>query len=401
MGSVRLEMCVKARKEARMAEWKDTVEVVNPKRLKVDSLPAQRVPVGSSGDYKPCVALLPDGKLLLTAFRTTEVGGTRNIRGHKVPLVRTDILLFRSLDGGLTWSGHEVLDLPGREPYLTVLSDGTVLMTVHHLIQDIRNDAGYVQTYLHRSTDGGRTWTTIRFPGEDLPGWRSGWNTCSSRNVLELRDGSLVLGVGTEGKVNYLYRSYDKGATWERAEKCRFDVYEGMEEELNSPVWGEAVFWEAGNGDLLAIHRGDCRELPPIPGTERPDGHWDHHDRMVLFRSSDGRFWRYSELGSYYGEMYPAILRLRDGRLLLTFTVRDLRPPLGVRAVLGEETSDGFAFDFEHDRLMLDTKTPMDRESGGGFGRTVQLEDGTLITSYSYMGEDDTTHCEVVRWRLP
>ena len=34
------------------------------------------------------------------------------------------------------------------------------------------------------------------------------------------------------------------------------------------------------------------------------------------------------------------------------------RPPLGVRAVLGEETPDGFAFDFEHDRIMPDTKTP-------------------------------------------
>jgi len=29
-----------------------------------------------------------------------------------------------------------------------------------------------------------------------------------------------------------------------------------------------------------------------------------------------------------------------------------------VRAVLGEETPDGFSFDFEHDRIMLDTKTP-------------------------------------------
>jgi len=287
-----------------MDDWNDTIKVQRPKRLKVDSIPAQRVPVGSPGDYKPCVARLPDGELLLVAFRQNQLDGTRRVGGQEVPLIREDILLFRSRDGGVTWSGPEVLDLPGREPYLTVLSDGTVLMTVHHLIQDVRNDAGYVQTYVHRSTDGGCTWTTIRFPGEDLPGWRPGWGTCSSRNVLELRDGSLILGMGTRGGINYLYRSYDKGATWERAEECKFDVYEGMEEDLAYPIWGEAVLWEARNGDLLAIHRGACRELPPIPGTERPDGHWDHHDRMVLFRSS-------------------------DGRLLLTFTVRDLRPPSG------------------------------------------------------------------------
>ena len=31
---------------------------------------------------------------------------------------------------------------------------------------------------------------------------------------------------------------------------------------------------------------------------------------------------------------------------------------------------------------------------------TVQLADGTLVTSYSYRGNDDEPHLEVVRWRL-
>jgi sialidase-1 len=91
---------------------------------------------------------------------------------------------------------------------------------------------------------------------------------------------------------------------------------------------------------------------------------------------------------------------LQDRRLLLTFTVRDLHPPLGVRALPGEETGDGFTFDFSGDRLMLDTKTGS-RFQGGGFGPTVQLKDGTLVTSYSYRGKDGKTHLEVVRWKLP
>jgi hypothetical protein len=102
-----------------------------------------------------------------------------------------------------------------------------------------------------------------------------------------------------------------------------------------------------------------------------------------------------------YGEMYMSILRLADKRLLLTFTVRDLKPPLGARAILGIETEDDFKFDFQHDRLMLDTRTPIGKQQGGGFGPTVQLADGTLVTSYSYRGEDDQTHLEVVHWRLP
>ena len=99
--------------------------------------------------------------------------------------------------------------------------------------------------------------------------------------------------------------------------------------------------------------------------------------------------------------MYMSLLRLHDKRLLLTFTVRDLKPPLGVRAIPGRETDDGFEFDFAHDRLMLDTRTPVGKDQGGGFGPTVQLKDGMLVTSYSYRGEDGKTHLEVVRWRLP
>ncbi len=107
------------------------------------------------------------------------------------------------------------------------------------------------------------------------------------------------------------------------------------------------------------------------------------------------------ELGSYYGEMYPAILRLAGGRLLLTFTVRAVRPPLGVQAVLGRERHDGFEFDFDHDRLVLDARTPPNKPSGGGFGNTVPIADGAFVTSYSYRGADDQTHVEVVRWKLP
>ncbi len=100
---------------------------------------------------------------------------------------------------------------------------------------------------------------------------------------------------------------------------------------------------------------------------------------------------------------WSGVTLLKSGRWLLTFSSGywHASPPLGVRAILGKETVDGFEFDFEHNRLMLDTKTPIGKPSGGGFGRTVQLDDGMLVTSYSYRGEDDKTHLEVVRWKLP
>ena len=128
----------------------------------------------------------------------------------------------------------------------------------------------------------------------------------------------------------------------------------------------------------------------------------DQADHFILFSSADGgrTFDRIRDLGDY-GEMYMSILRLQDKRLLLTFTVRDLKPPLGVRAIPGVETRDDFEFDFGKDRVMLDTRTPIGKSQGGGFGPTVQLEDGTLVTSYSYRGKDEKTYLEVVRWKLP
>jgi len=111
-------------------------------------------------------------------------------------------------------------------------------------------------------------------------------------------------------------------------------------------------------------------------------------------------------IGSYYGEMYPAILRLNDGRRLFTFNLREAippqEPPLGVRALLGVETDDRFQFDFKHDRIVIDAKTRVGNDSG--FGPTVQLDDDTLVTSYSYRGPSDggtDLNIEVVRCRLP
>ena len=95
---------------------------------------------------------------------------------------------------------------------------------------------------------------------------------------------------------------------------------------------------------------------------------------------------------------------IQDGRLLLMFTMRTAVPPnvppLGVHAVVGKETSDGFQFDFHRDRIVISDKTPVGALSGGGFGPTVQLKDGTLVTAYSYRKADEKTYLEVARWRL-
>ena len=372
----------------------ETVEIgiESPRELAGQRITGERVPVGVPGDYKPCIARLPDGRLLVVAFAPYQLE-----EGRK----REEILLFRSEDGGATWSDAENLTtghgLLGREPYLTVLRDGTVLMTVHFLAGDVRNPTGYTRSFVHRSADGGRTWTTTV---AEPAGMASGGSSCTTRTVLELDDGSLLLGVGSTG-TPYLWRSRDGGATWPERLPT---VIEELGDDYPFPFLGEAVWWQAPSGRILVLARLDSLHAGRFAvEVDDPEfGRSDNVDRLILYASDDrGRSFRPIEAFGRPGEMYPAILRLQDGRLLLTFTVRALHRPLGVRAVVGDETADGFAFDLTRDRLVLDARTPPGVYSGGGFGRTVQLDDGTLVTSYSWRDARFVVHSEVVRWRLP
>lgn len=81
--------------------------------------------------------------------------------------------------------------------------------------------------------------------------------------------------------------------------------------------------------------------------------------------------------------------------------------PIGLQAILSDD--EGQTWDFANDRITIEGRTPWGGVSGGGFGNTLQLKDGSLISCYSY--QDGPTYwtydppwkpkIEVVRWRLP
>ncbi len=382
--------------------YNDVIEVRNPKTLKTDKISVQRIPIGQPGDYKPCIAKLPNGELLLVLFQMNKLDCTKRLWGRDVQMMREDILLFRSQDGGISWSEPEILPILGREPYFSILSDGTILITVHLLQQDVRNVWNYTRAFIHRSTDGGRSWLTIPTEPEEF-NFAEGTQVCTTRNILELNDGSLIVGTSPAPPCkNYIWRSFDKGATWNEQYSSQL---EGVGEDYPYSFFGEGVFFQVASGKIYLIQRIEPAYFAKGDSNYQiPEGYSDEYDKMILFSSTDfGHSWQ--QEGDFGGmcEMYPAVLRLNDGRLLLTFTVRARNnEPLGVRAVLGKETEDSFEFDFENDRIMIETKTPMDLPSGGGFGPTIQLDDGTLITSYSYRTDkgNESLHCEIVRWRL-
>jgi len=105
----------------------------------------------------------------------------------------------------------------GREQFLTCTSDGTLFATCHLLKNDVNNTSGYVHSYIHRSTDRGRSWQRIRIV---LDGYDDKFSSRVSRNVLELPDRTLLLGVGlNRTDVAYLWSSQNSGETWDKGQK--------------------------------------------------------------------------------------------------------------------------------------------------------------------------------------
>jgi hypothetical protein len=353
------------------------------------------VPVGVSGDYKPDLVVLPSGEMLLVMFQpVTNPNGT----------YQENMIMYRSKDGGQTWGTRDTLPLLGREPYFTQLKDGTLFITASFMSADYRNTEGYTYAIVYRSRDDGLTWTSTPILPQDVPNVPSGTETVTSRNLIQLADGTLLLGVGAGTNIDYLWRSQDEGVTWDKTLQVQAPA--GYDETANGIPWLEEFWFTlAPNGDLLGFQRGYAPALPPLAGTQYPPNSAtdDNTTLLSLFRSHDsGVTWTLDPpLGATYGEMYPSLLHLTDTRVLFSYTVRALQSQLGVRAVLGAVTSTGYSLNFKSDVLLLDEETPSNEASGGGFGNTVQVVDGTLVTAYSYRGSDSNTHVEVVRWNLP
>jgi hypothetical protein len=384
------------------------IRIVNRHLLPADELPAVRMALGIPNDYKPWIVQLPNGELLIVAFC---YGGEPN---NKLPAGTPYLeraVFWRSTDGGQTWGAREERpDLHGREFSLTCLADGTLLMPCHFLANDAANKAGHTYSKLFRSTDGGKTWDEQRIGPEGFPERAEtmcDWTPFEAPDAERPGKTSVHLGVSMQSggprapQYVYWWRSRDSGATWDKSLVPDTDKWNDVD-----GFFSQSVTYRTASGSLLHTARVDASgphwKLSSTGGVENRAG--DQDDRTMLWRSADqGRTWRkHTDGGRFgtYGEMYPRFLRLSDGRLLLTFTVRSNPTdgqPLGLRAIISAD--EGETWDFEHDRLIISDRNQ--GPSGGGFGNTVQLVDGTLISCYSYRGPDDKTHIETVKWKLP
>ena len=378
------------------------IRVLRPKKLPA-TLPAERLQLGTG--YKPSLAKLPGGELVLIFFRWEKGDGYHEYS-----------LLSRSSDQGKTWSEpnrvelHSGQDLLGRENWLTAIDDGTthgLLFTTNHIIRpDSQNPTpGTCRATINRSTDGGHSWTQHPLPEK--------WSH-TSRNIVQMPDGSLKVGANNvTGGNNRWLSSTDEGLSWQESELKlpSYTTYQGKRMEYANTVgfFQESFTYVSAAGELLQWIRLDRNSPMFAVHADQPSGN-DNADRLIFTKSTDGGvnwsdvedFPPYSGDLETYGQMYPRVIPLKDGRMLMTFTRRSMTPPLGLRAVLSAD--GGETFDFANDHLVLDENTQTGWTSGGGFGNTIQFPDRSLISCYSYATTpqgNEYPHVEVVRWRLP
>ena len=279
----------------------------------------------------------------------------------------------------------------------------------HHPYDNTRPE----EPRLARSLDGGETWS-IEAPRSLLPPEQGG------KPVEELREPMDFTAPGFAMTIRFtnvntgpsrLWYSYDKGRTWRGPYAFPLFGRLGIAARTDYIVNGKrdalafvtAAKTNGREGRPLCVHtrdggltwqqRGWIADEPEgfsiMPSSVRlPDGRIltavrvkkdQRTDWIELYGSSDdGATWRLiSKPAAFTGGMSgnpPSLIRLRDGRLCLTYGYRGR--PFGIRAVLSADEGKTWSPD-----IVL-------RADGAawdiGYTRTVQRPDGKIVTVYYF-----------------
>ena len=357
------------------------------------SEPAHRVIVSEPPCGKPEIHSLPNGELIATYSRNYLSG----MRDPKLPMQNE---VRWSCDGGLTWS-NPVVPFPvetigaNYEGRLMVLPGGKLLMATVAL--DGKKRPG---PYLSVSSDNGRTWS---------PSWKldlsvawddgHGWPT---RQSVVKPDGSVVL----------MCNNYYRDTEW----RCiAFELSPDLRDIKNHWVVAsnchDQSFLRLESGKWVAVWRiaGLRIDRDQLPYGYIPE--WDDdnegHDFLAATESLDGgRTWTKSRPVTNYMEVPGHLMRLKDGRLLLTYGVRHY--PMGVQAMLSSD--EGKTWD-KSNTFMLAWHGAFCWNAPGwfhpypnGHPYSAQRQDGKIITVYYRTSDPEnykSTLVEAVIWDVP
>jgi hypothetical protein len=232
-------------------------------------------------------------------------------------------------------------------------------------IETSGHDGGPLAPWLCRSQDGGRTWTHTEFAAPpDAPAWPA----TPFGDIVQLSDGELGvcayhLVTKTEHSA-YLYTSADDGLTWS---------FRSTIDPVNANETAPLVL---PSGRVLAASRSEFKNYLRVYGSD-----------------DVGASWEYMGPASTTMQIPGHLLLLNDGRLLLTFGIRNT----GFMGV-GVRISDDDGESWWETRFLVDLEGSLDV----GYPSSVQTADGTIVTAYYCSGVPAHTrfHMGVVRWSL-
>ena len=324
-----------------------------------------------------------EGNEMLIAFRQAprEKEGVR----HTHP--RSVITLIRSYDNGQSWekeSATQVAAGGGQELGLIYLGKGKVggALAAHEVVPN--NEAKRSGIPHHHPSESpfsnvgglwcwsdnyGLTWrveNTLLFADK--------MQACAP--PLQCADGTLLIpvygGIGRATRSSaVLHRSGDGGQTWtELAVMAR-----GRPQTRD---YHEPVVLELEPGHLLGLHR--------VADPKGPRG--------LIWRNESldsGQTWTTPQRTRIRSGACPRLLKLRDGRLLLTYGRRF--EPFGIYASLSEDNGQTWS---ETSWLLRQT-----RDGDQGYTSSVELDDGRIFTTSYAKNNRGITGITGTFWDLP
>jgi hypothetical protein len=307
------------------------------------------------------------GKEILVGF---EAGYFKDkAQGHAIDYTRpAEHVLARSLDGGETWTiekpeglkppaSIKVAGVPtaegGKEP---VDCPGGIDFTNPGFVLTARMaDVNIGPSRFYVSSDRGKNWNgPYRIPdfGQKGIAARTDYLVNGQHDLTMFL--TAAKSNGKEGRV-ICVRTRDGGRNWD------FVSFIGLEPEGNDYAIMPSSVRLSNNGILTAIR---------------------HRNFIDLYRSEDaGKSWRFvtKPVPDTGGGNPPSMVRLKDGRLAITYGYRSA--PFGIRARLSGDDGDTWS-----DEINL-------RNDGGvwdlGYTRTVQRPDGKMVTAYYFNDAKD------------
>lgn len=209
-----------------------------------------------------------------------------------------------------------------------------------------------LRPWVCRSKDGGRTW---EHDGDGWPSPDGDGQFWPFGKIHPGADGTLCAAAYSRGTA-YLLRSCDDGFTW-----------------------GDPSPIQVGGNETAILHLGSGRWLAAIRQSVARKGkvsarQWNE-DHLELFTSDDdGRIWQHAMPLSLPLQHPADLLRLQDGRILLTYGNRCLNNN-GIDARFSEDDGATWTPPIRIGPCDLSARD-------GGYPSSVELPDGRVVTAY-------------------